>query len=177
MRNDFIVGPIQLSLKNPPARFGAAPVVTPANQPLAKLTIKGGASPTPAPVLLAVVGSALLGTQQTVRDAVPAEDRMQAFLWRHLVPAQDLPVLVFDPKYQPSPKRMAPARPPPFVGPPHVVQSPRFVGPPSPGGLAKPKFSKQQIVGRLQQLKHLYEEDLLTDAFYDAKVTECEAGQ
>jgi hypothetical protein len=42
---------------------------------------------------------------------------------------------------------------------------------------AKPKFSKQQIVGRLRQLKLLYEEGLLTDEFYDQKVTECEVGQ
>ena len=30
---------------------------------------------------------------------------------------------------------------------------------------------------RLRQLKLLYEDGLLTDAFYDKKVTECEAGQ
>jgi hypothetical protein len=41
----------------------------------------------------------------------------------------------------------------------------------------KPKFTKQQIAGRLRQLKLLYEEGLLTDAFYDTKVTECEAAQ
>ena len=42
---------------------------------------------------------------------------------------------------------------------------------------AKPKFSKQQIVGRLRQLKLLYEEGLLTDAFYHDRVAECEAAQ
>ncbi len=43
-----------------------------------------------------------------VRLAVPAEDRMQAFLWRHLVPAKDLRVLVYDPAYQPPLKRPRP---------------------------------------------------------------------
>jgi len=35
-----------------------------------------------------------------VRDAVGAEDRMQAFLWRHLVPAQELMALVHDKQAQ-----------------------------------------------------------------------------
>lgn len=39
---------------------------------------------------------------------------------------------------------------------------------------AKPKFTKQQITGRLRQLKLLYEDGLLTDDFYAAKVAECE---
>ena len=43
--------------------------------------------------------------------------------------------------------------------------------------MAKPKFNKQQLAGRLRQLKLLYEDGLLTDAFYDAKVSECEALQ
>jgi len=41
----------------------------------------------------------------------------------------------------------------------------------------KPKFTKQQVAGRLRQLKLLYEEGLLTDEFYLRKVRECEAGQ
>jgi hypothetical protein len=41
----------------------------------------------------------------------------------------------------------------------------------------KPKFTKQQVAGRLRQIKLLYEEGLLTDDFYDEKVAECEAVQ
>ena len=40
-----------------------------------------------------------------------------------------------------------------------------------------PKFTRQQIAGRLRQLRLLYEDGLLTDEFYEAKVAECEAGQ
>jgi hypothetical protein len=40
-----------------------------------------------------------------------------------------------------------------------------------------PKFTKQQIAGRLRQLRLLYEEGLLTAEFYRARVDECEAGQ
>ena len=42
---------------------------------------------------------------------------------------------------------------------------------------AKPKFSKQQVAYRLRQLKRLYEEGMLTDDFYNDKVTECEAAE
>jgi hypothetical protein len=38
----------------------------------------------------------------------------------------------------------------------------------------KPKFTKQQVAGRLMQLKLLYEEGLLTEKFYNEKVAECD---
>jgi hypothetical protein len=181
VRKDGFTGPIKISLKNPSPEFTAAPLVIPENQMLAKLTFKGGPAPMAAPVRVSVTGSAMLGTRECVREAVPAEDRMQAFLWRHLVPASDLQVLVCDPKYQPPPKRPAPARPPPPVVPP-VAAPPAAPGTAAalaanPLNPAKPKFSTQQIAGRLRQLKLLYEDGLLTDAFYDTKVTECEAAQ
>ena len=169
VRKDGFTGPIKLTLKNPPQEFTAGPVTIPADQPLAKFYFKGSATPTTAPVELSIAGSAMLGTQETVRDAVPAEDRMQAFLWRHLVPASDLKVLVFDPKILPKPKHVAPFRAPPIVGPPY----PAVVTTPDANAL-KPKITAQQIGGRLRQLKMLFEEGLLTDKFYDVKITECE---
>jgi len=45
---------------------------------------------------------------------------------------------------------------------------------PNPG---KARFTKQQVAGRLRQLKLLYEEGLLTQEFYDEKVRECETSQ
>jgi hypothetical protein len=48
---------------------------------------------------------------------------------------------------------------------------------PSAAVLAAPKFTKQQVAGRLKQLKILYEAGLLTDSFYLKKVKECEAVQ
>ncbi len=41
----------------------------------------------------------------------------------------------------------------------------------------KLKFTKQQVAGRLRQLKLLFEEGLLTEDFYARKVAECEAAQ
>jgi len=43
--------------------------------------------------------------------------------------------------------------------------------------VSKPKFTKQQIAGRLRQLKLLFEEGMLTDEFYSKKVAECEAAE
>ena len=43
--------------------------------------------------------------------------------------------------------------------------------------VTKPKFTKQQIAGRLRQLKLLFEEGMLTDEFYSEKVAECEAAE
>jgi hypothetical protein len=108
-----------------------------------------------------------MGQREIVHEAVPAEDRMQAFLWRHLVPASDLKVLVYDPSYQPQPKRIVPAHPPSAVATNTAVAATD----------AKPKFSKQQIAGRLKQLKLLFEEGVLTEDFYCEKVAECEVAQ
>ena len=41
----------------------------------------------------------------------------------------------------------------------------------------KPKFTKSQVARRLRELKMLYEEGVLTDAFYNEKMDECEALQ
>jgi hypothetical protein len=43
------------------------------------------------------VGGAKISGEEVAREAVPAEDRMQAFLWRHLVPAKELDAFVFNP--------------------------------------------------------------------------------
>lgn len=176
-RRDGFTGPIKLALSNAPAGFSAAPVTIPANQNTARFTVKGPAAATPQPVALSITGTAKPGAAEIVRVAVPAEDRMQAFLWRHLVPAGDLPVLVFDPKVQPAPRHPAPVRP--AVAPASAAAAAAILaGAPAASTAvappAAPKFTKQQIVGRLRQLKLLYEEELLTDAFYAARVAECD---
>ncbi len=224
LRKDGYAGPIKLALQNPPAGFSAQPVVMPGNQTVARLNIKGPAAPTKEPVNLNIMGSVKIDDQELVRAVVPAEDRMQAFLWRHLVPAADLKVVVFDPNYTLPPKRVPRARPAPAT-PVVAMATPAtdsVASPPStpipattapaptaptttstaptatpaspvptttavPSGATvnaatanaatppKPKFSKQQVTQRLQQLKNLYTEGLLTDDFYDERVAECDA--
>jgi hypothetical protein len=192
-RKDGFTGPIKLTLK-PMAGFSAAPVTMATTQTVARLTFKTDLAVTKEPVNLSIIGTAKTGDQELVREAVPAEDRMQAFLWRHLVPAQELKVLVFDPAYQPPPKRVAPPRPPiaavtnaPIYSSNAIVKAGSAAGTNSVAGtnpvagasvtLDKPKFTKQQVVARLRQLKLLYEEGMLTADFYNEKAAECEAAQ
>lgn len=173
IRKDGFTGPIKLGLKDAPEGISAAPVSLTGTQAVARLTLKTTLVSTPEPVNLTVVGTAKIQDQEVAREAVPAEDRMQAFLWRHLVPAAEFKALVFDPAYQLPPARVAPVRPP-------VDTNAAVATAQAPAGATnavpeKPKFTKQQVAGRLRQLKLLYEEGLLTDEFYDQRVAECEA--
>jgi hypothetical protein len=171
IRHDGFSGPIKLGLKNPPPGFSAAPVSLTGTQAMVRLTVKTDLVVTKEPVRLVIEGSADVDGATVSHEAVAAEDRMQAFLWRHLVPAGGFVALVYDPSYQPPPKHPVPERPP---VPTNTVVS---VVATNAGATVKGKFTKQQIEGRLRQLKWLYEEGLLTDEFYDVKVTECEAAQ
>jgi len=168
IRKDGFSGPIKLGLKSPPAGFSATPVMLTGNQAATRLAIKASLEDTKQPVGLVVEGRAKIGEQKIARDAVPAEDRMQAFLWRHLVPTEQLKALVFDPSQELSSKRVRQTPEPAHTVP--VVASATASG-------EKPKFSKQQVAGRLRRLKLLFEDGLFTEAFYDAKVAECEAAQ
>ena len=183
-RKDGFTGSIKLELKDPPEGFSAAPVKLAAGQNSAALTVKGPSSPRE-PISLRVVGRAKIGEKEIVHEAVPADDRMQAFLWRHLVPANDLKVLAWDPAYEPPPKHIAPVGPASAVvtnavaltNPAGATNAPAGTNAALAVAAAKPKFTKQQIVGRLRELKRLYEEGLIIDAFYIGKVAECEAAQ
>jgi len=174
IRKDGFTGPIKVTLKDPPRGFSANPVFLVGTQTVARLNLKTDLVATKEPVTVSIVGSAKIQDQDITREAVPAEDRMQAFLWRHLVPASDLRVLVFDPAYRPAPKRAAPPRP--AVATNAVAEAKTEVA--STNAPARmPQFTKQQVAGRLRQLKVLYEDGLLTDGFYDEKVAECESVQ
>ena len=96
---------------------------------------------------------------------------MQAFLWRHLLPAQDLEALVFDPAFQPPLKRVPPELPATAVASqPVPVTDPTAAKP-------QPKFTQQQVVVRLRELKRLYGAGYLTDEFYLLKLAECQVSQ
>jgi len=170
IRKDGFTGPIKVTLRDPPAGFSANQVSISGTQQVARLTLKTRLVDTPEPVNLTIVGTARIGERDVTHEAVPAEDRMQAFLWRHLVPAPDLKALVYNPSAPPQPKRVPRVRPP---SAPKTNATLVASGPSS----KKPKFTKQQIAGRLRQLKLLFEEELLTDDFYELKVAECEAIQ
>ncbi len=161
IRKDGFKGEITLGLKDPPEGFPAAKIRLPADKDMIRCGLRTTLTEATGPISLTVEGRATIGEQELVRKATPAEDRMQAFLWRHLVPAQDLPALVYK-----AAGPVLPARPaPPPSAEPSEVEKP--AGP--------QKFSKRQVQSRLRQLKRLYDEWLLTEEFYARKVAECEA--
>ncbi|MBI5397119.1 MAG: hypothetical protein HZA91_17615 [Verrucomicrobia bacterium] len=166
VRKDGFNGPIKLDLGNPPAGFTAYPSALSANQTIGRVSFKADVVATQGPINLTVIGSAKIGEKEIVHEAVPAEDKMQAFLWRHLVPAQNLKVLVFDPSSEPPPKRVPREISPAMLAEAKVKAAEM---------LAKgQKFTKGQVAGRVRQVRILFDEGLLTDDFYNTKVAECE---
>ncbi|WP_372896750.1 PPC domain-containing protein [Stieleria sp.] len=157
IRRDGFEGPINLNVEDLPDGFTAAPVTLKAHQNEAKLFVRSHRNNMDQPVDLTIVGRAKMLHRTVTHPAVPAEDRMQAFLWRHLVPAQDLKALVIN---------AAAGRPPTRVRPPKLEPKDLPTGP--------PQFSKNQVAGRLRQLNLLFDEWLLTDDFYRRKVAQCE---
>ena len=94
LRRDGFAGDIDLSLKDAPAGFNLTAARIPAGQDLLKLTLSPPGSAPPAPIDLILEGRAVIQDREIVRQAIPADDRMQAFAYRHLVPAQELKVSV-----------------------------------------------------------------------------------
>ena len=184
IRLDGFIGRIEVRLAAPPAGLEAPPVMLAAGQAQVTLGVRTTLKKTPGTVDLVVEGVAHIDGREVVRRAVAAEDRMQAFLWRHLVPADDLPALVFDPKAEPEPKRRVPMIVLKFA--PDEEDSENSPAKPAsgkaataPAGAGKParKFTARQVAGRLRELKILYEEDLLTEDFYRKQVAECQVAR
>ncbi|MBI5686828.1 MAG: PPC domain-containing protein [Verrucomicrobia bacterium] len=164
-RKDGFDGPIKITLKDPP--IGITPYVSilPAGKNITSVGFKTDLI-TKGSVNLTVVGTAKVGEQEITHAGVPSEDRMQAFLWRHLVPAQNLKVLVYDGAYEPPPVRV------PRDIPPDVLARAKVKA--AEMQAKGQKFTKGQAAGRVRQLKYLFEEGLLTDAFYGERAAECE---
>lgn len=161
IRKDGFSGDIRLSLKYPPQGITAWPVTLKSDQEMVRFPLRNSGSASQPPVPVVLQGRAVVGEQQLVHKALAAEDRMQAFLWRHLLPVQQFQVRPYNPRYQKPPAREA------GPVPPELLKEIAARG-------EEPKFTKKQVTGRLRQLKHLYENYLLTEDFYHKKVAECE---
>ena len=94
LRTDGFEGEIDLRLKSPPPGFALAGARVPACEDVVQLTLTVPSDSLSEPVALSLEGIATIDGQPAVRIAVPADDRMQAFIYRHLVPAGDLLVSV-----------------------------------------------------------------------------------
>lgn len=89
LRKDGFDGDIRIALKNAPAGFKLEGGCIPAGRNDVHMTLTAPPKNPPRPVTLTLVGRARLGDERIVRRAVPANDVMQAFLYRHLLPAKD----------------------------------------------------------------------------------------
>lgn len=90
MRHDGFEGPIQIDLVDAPAGITLQGGHIPEDSSSVRVTVTGSRDLTATPASLVFAGTARVGDQTYVRRAEPVEDRMQAFLWRHLVPAQQM---------------------------------------------------------------------------------------
>ncbi len=89
LRHDGFTGEIKLGLADAPAGFSLSGARLPAGQDKIQLTLNAPANPRDEPVRLKLGGVALIAGQTVTRTALPADDMMQAFLYRHLVPARE----------------------------------------------------------------------------------------
>jgi len=89
LRKDGFDGPIDLTLEDAPPGLALAGARIPAGRDSVRLTLSA-ATRSPEPVPLRLEAHATIGGKPVHRPAVPAEDLMQAFLYRHLTPAQQL---------------------------------------------------------------------------------------
>ena len=158
IRKDGFDGPIALSFKDLPAGLESPGATLPAKQEVVGLEVKTSLTEMEKPVNLTVVGSTKIGDREVVHEAVPAEDRMQAFLWRHLLPAETLPALVYDPSYQPPADRIRP--------PIRDEDRPKDV---------KPTLTRSSVDGYLRQIEGIYQEWFFTDEFANRQIASIEA--
>lgn len=90
LRKDGFSGDIELSLKDVPAGFTLNGGRIPAGKDSVCITLTASLSPPDQPVVLHMEGRAVIDGQTVSSPAVPAEEMMQAFDPRHLVPAETL---------------------------------------------------------------------------------------
>ena len=100
LRKDAFDGEIQVVLKDAPAGFKLTGGRIPAGCSRIRMTLMTPAQAPDQPVALQLQGRARIGGQTVTRPAVPAEDMMQAFLYRHLVPSEELLVAVKKSKWR-----------------------------------------------------------------------------
>lgn len=94
LRKDGFAGDIALSLKDAPEGFQLSGARIPAHQDRVRLTLT---LPTDIPedvITLRFEGHATIRGQEVLRPVVPADDLMQAFFYRHLVPAKELKLAI-----------------------------------------------------------------------------------
>jgi hypothetical protein len=101
LRQDGFDGAIHLKLTDAPDGFKLDGNWLPAGQEQTRITLTVPATPLPTPCSLKLEGRATIDGVEVVRPALPCEDMMQAFFYRHLVPMEQWIVSVSGPPRRP----------------------------------------------------------------------------
>jgi len=94
LRKDGFDGAIDMVLNDAPDGFALSGGRIPAGSDRVRMTLMAPTKAPGRPISLKLEGRAQIDGQSVGRLAIPADDVMQAFLYRHLVPAQELLVSV-----------------------------------------------------------------------------------
>jgi hypothetical protein len=94
LRKDGFTGEIALAVKGAPRGFSLSGAMVPSGQDQVRLTLTVPPVQLVDPIRVSLEGHALIRGQEVRRTAVPCEDMMQAFAYRHLVPEEDLKIAV-----------------------------------------------------------------------------------
>ncbi len=113
LRKDGFAGEIVLSLEDAPKGLTLSGGVVPAGQDQVRLTltVTPPGPPRAEPLSFALVGRAQIRGREVERRAVPVDDMMQAFAYRHLVRAEELKLAVARRNVFRTPPRVASEQP------------------------------------------------------------------
>lgn len=150
IRKDGFDGPIRLQLEQQGSALSAQPVTLPAGQEKITFNVQSSRKNSSEIISAAITGTAITGNGSLAHPAVPSEDWMQAFLWRHLVPAQELVIYQYQGKEE-SPERLLPEKP--------DISA-------YSGNLKDLTDDQKKVAPRIKQIAALYEGWLLTEEFY-----------
>jgi hypothetical protein len=98
LRRDGFAGDITVALRDAPVGVTLEGGRIPAGRDSVRMTLTAPAGSFSRPVTLVLEGSAEIGGQTVSHEALPGEDMMQAFAYRHLVPCQQLVAIVSETK-------------------------------------------------------------------------------
>ncbi len=107
LRKDGFEGEVELVLKDAPAGFALSGGRVPSGRDRVRMTLAAPQKPVDQPVALQLEGRARIDGETVSRPVVPSEDVMQAFLYCHLVPSQELTVVVRPTRWRPLPVELA----------------------------------------------------------------------
>ncbi len=93
LRKDGFNGEIELILKDAPPGFKLSGARIPAGCDRLRVTLTAPQKPLEQPINLQLEGRAKIDGQTVSRPVTPAEDMMQAFIYQHMVPSQELMVM------------------------------------------------------------------------------------